>query len=132
MRVKQTEYDQARELWTNVMSAKQRNNTCSNTVEMIRHVSHPVSHPVIVVSAISFNSRLIFAATSNKISSLSERTLSADIQYRPRICTRCARRLAKKDFAFSEVEELSKTAQEWYKEKKFRPSPGNRLIGYAP
>jgi len=32
----------------------------------------------------------------------------------------------------SEVEELSKTAQEWYKEKKFRPSNGERLMGMPP
>jgi catalase len=40
--------------------------------------------------------------------------------------------LPKKEFKFSEVEELSKTAQEWYKEPKFRPSQGERLTGYAP
>jgi catalase len=40
--------------------------------------------------------------------------------------------LPKKEFEFSEVKELAKTAQEWYKEKKFRPSPGNRLVGMAP
>jgi catalase len=40
--------------------------------------------------------------------------------------------LLKKEFEFSEVEELSKTAQEWYKEPKFRPSPGERLVGFAP
>jgi catalase len=40
--------------------------------------------------------------------------------------------LKKKEFDFSEVEELSKTAQEWYKEKKFRPSPENHLMGLNP
>ena len=35
-------------------------------------------------------------------------------------------------FPFSEVEELSKDAHLWYKEKKFRPSMGERLTGYAP
>jgi catalase len=40
--------------------------------------------------------------------------------------------LPKKKFEFAEVEELSKTAQEWYKEPKFRPSQGERLTGYAP
>lgn len=40
--------------------------------------------------------------------------------------------LPKKDFDFSEVKTLSETAHEWYKEKKFRPSQGERLVGYAP
>jgi catalase len=40
--------------------------------------------------------------------------------------------LPEKRFDFSEVESLAETAQEWYKEKKFRPSQGERLTGYAP
>jgi catalase len=40
--------------------------------------------------------------------------------------------LKEKKFQFSEVEELSKTAQEWYKEKKFLPSEGDGLVGYLP
>lgn len=40
--------------------------------------------------------------------------------------------LPKPAFDFSEVEELSKTAHEWYKEKKFRPSAGERLTGLPP
>lgn len=38
----------------------------------------------------------------------------------------------KPDFDFSEVEELSKTAQEWHKYKKFRPSNGEKLVGLPP
>ncbi|OTB00337.1 hypothetical protein M426DRAFT_66107 [Hypoxylon sp. CI-4A] len=40
--------------------------------------------------------------------------------------------LPKKEFQFSEVEKLSHGAQEWYKEKKFQPSNGERLVGFAP
>jgi catalase len=40
--------------------------------------------------------------------------------------------LLKKEFDFGEVQELAQTAQEWYKEGKFRPSHGERLVGYAP
>lgn len=40
--------------------------------------------------------------------------------------------LPKKEFDFSEVKKLSQNAQEWYKEKKFQPSQGDRLVGYAP
>jgi catalase len=35
-------------------------------------------------------------------------------------------------FDFSDVEQLAETACEWYREKKFRPSQGERLLGYAP
>jgi catalase len=38
----------------------------------------------------------------------------------------------KKNFQFSEVEKLSEDAHVWYKEKKFRPSQGEMLTGYAP
>jgi len=40
--------------------------------------------------------------------------------------------LLEKKFEFKEVQELSKNAQEWYKEPKFRPSQGERLVGFAP
>ncbi|KAI4120779.1 MAG: hypothetical protein LQ341_007501 [Variospora aurantia] len=35
--------------------------------------------------------------------------------------------LPKKEFEFAEVEELSKTAHEFYKEAKFRPGENDRL-----
>ena len=40
--------------------------------------------------------------------------------------------LPKKEFAFSEVEELAGNAHICYKEKKFRPSESKKLVGYAP
>lgn len=40
--------------------------------------------------------------------------------------------MRKKDFDFSEVEEMSKGAHEFYKEAKFRPGENDRLVGYAP
>ena len=40
--------------------------------------------------------------------------------------------MSKKEFDFSEVEELSKGAHEFYKEAKFRPGEEDRLVGYAP
>jgi catalase len=40
--------------------------------------------------------------------------------------------LLKKVFDMSEVTELAKTAHEWYKEAKFRPSQGEKLVGYSP
>ena len=35
-------------------------------------------------------------------------------------------------FEFNEVEEMSKNAHTWYKETKFQPDTGNRLVGYTP
>lgn len=40
--------------------------------------------------------------------------------------------MSKKEFDFSEVEEMSKSAHEFYKEAKFRPGENDRLVGYAP
>jgi catalase len=40
--------------------------------------------------------------------------------------------LPKPEFEFSEVETLAEDAHLWYKEKKFRPSAGEMLTGYAP
>ena len=38
----------------------------------------------------------------------------------------------KRQFDFAEVEKLAQDAHLWYKERKFRPSMGERLTGYAP
>jgi catalase len=35
-------------------------------------------------------------------------------------------------FDFKEVEEMSKEAHSWFKEPKFQPDNGNRLVGFAP
>jgi catalase len=35
-------------------------------------------------------------------------------------------------FDFNEVEQMSKDAPLFYKEEKFRPDQGNRLVGFAP
>ncbi|KAL2044692.1 hypothetical protein N7G274_002466 [Stereocaulon virgatum] len=40
--------------------------------------------------------------------------------------------MSKKGFAFSEVEEMSKSAHECYKEAKFRLGENECLVGYAP
>jgi len=40
--------------------------------------------------------------------------------------------LSAKAFEFNEVQELAKTAHEWYKEEKFRPSNGEKLMGSVP
>jgi catalase len=40
--------------------------------------------------------------------------------------------LKKKDFVFGEVEKLAKDAHLWYKEPKFRPTNGEKLVGMPP
>ena len=36
------------------------------------------------------------------------------------------------EFDLNEVKSLAETAQEWYKEKKFMPSTGEKLMGNVP
>lgn len=36
------------------------------------------------------------------------------------------------EFDLKEVKSLAETAQEWYKEKKFMPSTGEKLMGNVP
>lgn len=102
---KKNEYDQAKELWSRVMTDTQRQNTISNTAKLLRFVKYP-----------DIQKRYL-AQVYNIGTDYAQGVYSA---------------LPKKEFEFSEVEELSQTAHEWYKEKKFRPSSGERLTGYAP
>lgn len=102
---KKNEYDQAKELWSRVMTDTQRQNTISNTAKLLRFVKYP-----------DIQKRYL-AQVYNIGTDYAQGVYSA---------------LPKKEFEFSEVEQLSETAHEWYKEKKFRPSSGERLTGYAP
>ncbi|ERF68681.1 hypothetical protein EPUS_05742 [Endocarpon pusillum Z07020] len=102
---KKNEYDQAKELWSRVMTDTQRQNTISNTAKLLRFVKYP-----------DIQKRYL-AQIYNIGTDYAQGVYSA---------------LPKKEFEFSEVEQLSQTAHEWYKEKKFRPSSGERLTGYAP
>jgi catalase len=40
--------------------------------------------------------------------------------------------LTKPQFEFRDVEKLAEGAEEWYKEPKFRPSNGEKLVGMVP
>ncbi|KAF2431659.1 heme-dependent catalase [Tothia fuscella] len=102
---KKNEYAQATELWSRVMTQEQRDHTCLNTAKMLRFVKYP---------------------------EIQKKYLAQIYNIAPEYAQGVFDGLPKKDFDFSEVEELSKTAQEWYKEKKFRPSEGNRLVGFQP
>ena len=102
---KRNEYDQAQALWKDVMKPQQRENTIQNTARLLRYVKYPIIQKK-------------FLAQAQNIS--------------PEYAKGVYDRLPKKEFEFSEVEKLAETAHEWYKEKKFRPSAGERLTGFIP
>jgi len=99
------DYDQAKELWSRVMSEQERKNTIHNTVNMLKFVKYPEIQKKYLAQVYNIG-----------------------VDYARGIYDG----LPKKEFEFSEVEEMSKEAHLWYKEKKFRPSQGERLTGYAP
>ncbi|KAF2090734.1 catalase [Saccharata proteae CBS 121410] len=101
---KTSDYDQARELWSRVMSQQARDNTISNTAKMLRFVTYPI---------------------------IQKKFLAQAYNIAPDWAKGVYEKLPKKEFEFSEVEELSKSAHEWYKELKFRPSKGDRLVGFT-
>jgi catalase len=104
---KKNDYDQARELWTRVMTEQERKNTIHNTVNMLKFVKYDEIKKKYLAQQYNISpeyARGIYEA------------LPAD----------------RKGFDFSEVEKLAQDAHLWYKEKKFRPSMGERLTGYAP
>lgn len=102
---KSSEYDQARELWRRVMTEQQRQNTCGNTAKYLRYVSYP---------------------------DIQKRYLAQLYNIAPEYAQGVYNMLPEKKFDFEDVKDLAKTAQEWYKEKKFRPSVGERLVGFPP
>ncbi|KAI0397793.1 heme-dependent catalase [Xylariaceae sp. FL0594] len=102
---KKSDYAQATELWRRVMSDRERTNTITNTADLLRLVKFPLIQ------------KKYLAQIYNIAPDYSQGVYDA---------------LPEKKFEFQEVQELSKNAQEWYKEPKFRPSQGERLVGFAP
>ncbi|KAF2401669.1 heme-dependent catalase [Trichodelitschia bisporula] len=102
---KKSDYAQATALWSKVMSQQQRDNTCINTARLLKLVKYP---------------------------QIQKKYLAQIFNIAPEYSRGVYDLLPEKKFEFGEVEELSKTAQEWYKEKKFRPSNGERLVGAVP
>ena len=102
---KKNEYDQARELYRRVMSQTARDHTHSNTANMLRFVKFPT---------------------------IQSKYLSQIYNIAPEYAQAVYDLLPEKKFEFSEVEEGAKSAQTWYKEKKFQPGAGNKLTGYVP
>ncbi|TID20977.1 hypothetical protein E2P81_ATG05605 [Venturia nashicola] len=102
---KKSEYAQATELWSRIFTEQQRKNTASNTAKLLSQVQFP---------------------------DIQKKYLAQIYNIAPDYSQSVFDLLTKKEFDMAEVKELSKTAQEWYKEPKFRPSNGEKLTGYAP
>ncbi|CAJ2507620.1 Uu.00g088060.m01.CDS01 [Anthostomella pinea] len=102
---KKSDYAQATELWQRVMSEEEKKNTCYNTGEFLKLVQYPMIQKKYLAQVYNISQDYAQGVYD---------------------------RLTKKEFDFKEVVELSKSAQTWYKEEKFRPSNGERLVGYAP
>jgi len=102
---KKSDYEQAAALWSKVFTDKQRKNTASNTAKLLSKVKYPTIQKKYLAQIYN-----IGADYSKSVYDL----------------------LPKQEFQFNEVMDLAKTAQEWYKEPKFRPTNGERLTGYAP
>ncbi|KAK5130532.1 hypothetical protein LTR08_001962 [Meristemomyces frigidus] len=105
---KLSEYDQPRELYQRVMDDRARKNLHHNTAKMLSHVNYPIIQKKYLAQIYNIDptyAQSVFELTTFK---------------------------HKEPFAFSEVEKLSKDAPLFYKEPKFRPEAGNRLVGMAP
>ncbi|MCJ1353651.1 MAG: hypothetical protein MMC33_003638 [Icmadophila ericetorum] len=102
---KKSEYDQARELYTRVMDDDARFHLHKNTATMLSHVKTPV---------------------------IQSKYLSQIYNIEPAYAKAVYEELVAKKFEFAEVEEGAKTAEMAYKEEKFRPGPGDRLVGRRP
>ncbi|KAF2123366.1 heme-dependent catalase [Dothidotthia symphoricarpi CBS 119687] len=102
---KRNEYDQAKDLWSRVMTDEQRAHTITNTANMLKFVKFPDIQKKYLAQIYNIGtdySRGIY-----------------DLLPSPK-------------FEFSEVEEMSQHAHAWYKEKKFQPTNGEKLAGQVP
>ncbi|RYP42895.1 hypothetical protein DL770_011937 [Monosporascus sp. CRB-9-2] len=102
---KKNEYDQARELWSRVMTPQQRANTCKNTAKYLSQVAYP---------------------------EIQKKYLAQQYNIAPEYAQGIYDLLPKKDFSMDEVVKLAENAQTWYKEKKFMPSTHEKLVGMPP
>ncbi|KAI1428863.1 catalase-like domain-containing protein [Xylaria sp. FL1777] len=102
---KKNEYDQARELFTRVMTEGERQNTMHNIGKYLDICKYP---------------------------EIQKKYLAQQYNISPKLAQGVYALLKKPQFQMSEVEKLAETAQEWYKEKKFMPSTGEKLAGQIP
>lgn len=102
---KSNEYDQARELWTRVMSDEARKNTCYNTAKGLKRVKFP---------------------------EIQEKYLAQIYNIAPDYAEGVYNGLPEPKFGFEAVKRRAEDAYTWYKEPKFRPSAGSKLVGQVP
>jgi catalase len=102
---KKNDYDQATQLWARVMTQAQRENTCKNTAKYLRLVKFP---------------------------DIQKKYLAQLYNISPDYARGVFERLPKPLFDLNEVQQLAQDAHLWYNEEKFRPSGGEKLMGYAP
>ncbi|KAK0250807.1 hypothetical protein LTS09_014039 [Friedmanniomyces endolithicus] len=105
---KMSEYDQPRDLYRNVMTEQARKNLHHNTAKMLSHVNYPMIQQQYLAQIYNIApeyARGVYDLTTFK---------------------------HKQPFEFSEVEAMSEQAPLFFKHVKFRPSQGNRLVGFAP
>ncbi|EQK97700.1 catalase [Ophiocordyceps sinensis CO18] len=102
---KKNDYDQARELWSRVMSDQEKKNTCKNTAKWLGRVSYSMI-------------KVKYLAQLHNIAP----------DYAQGVYTL----LQEPGFDLSEVEHRAETAHEWYKEKMFRPDAEGKPSGYPP
>ncbi|KAK0261493.1 hypothetical protein LTS09_004206 [Friedmanniomyces endolithicus] len=105
---KMSEYDQPRDLYRNVMTEQARKNLHHNTAKMLSHVNFPMIQQQYLAQIYNIApeyARGVYDLTKFK---------------------------HKQPFEFSEVEAMSEQAPLFFKNVKFRPSQGNRLVGFAP
>jgi len=102
---KKNDYAQATELWTRVMTEERRQHTCYNTAKYLNIVKH---------------------------TEIKKKYLAQIYNISPDYAQGVFNLLKEVEFSMDEVKELAETAQEWYKEKKFQPSTGEKLTGFVP
>ncbi|EMC92419.1 hypothetical protein BAUCODRAFT_288212 [Baudoinia panamericana UAMH 10762] len=105
---KLSEYDQPRELYKRVMTDQQRKNLHHNTAKMLSHVNFPIIQKQYLSQI--YNVAPEYAKGVYDLTKFKH----------------------KEPFEFSEVESMSKQAHLFFKNPKFRPDPGNRLVGMVP
>lgn len=111
------------------MTEKERKNTCYNTAQFLKLVRYPLIQVHFSVSSLT---PWAFIPESGADILVKKKYLAQIYNVAPEWSQGVYDMLPKKEFKFSEVEKLSQNTQEWYKEKKFRPSQGDRLVGYTP
>jgi len=102
-----SEYTQATELYKRVMTDDARKNLHYNTGKMLSHVNYPIIAKKYLAQ--------IYNIAPEYAQGVYDQT-----------------KFKFERFDMKEVVELSKEAHLFYKEEKFRPSQGDRLVGFAP